>query len=462
MSDFNFIIDEDRRFSNKFDLSETLAGFVNNRDFGRGYADIESGQNQRQDQAYIWRAISAIGDDVANTIYENVLNYIDNVSNVDLCKTQALQSLVNTHGIRYSILNSLDIVPLELRNLIDVYSINKKYLIQNGILNGYRQYEIQNVLTDSSVQLDGLDSVFSDVGAVSANVRPRIKNDVDEKDFYCFLSSMYFDTMYDAVATQFVPDDVSTSNQAAKRPIWLHYSDEFQNFMPYETQLSAEEFRRFKLLNGIDADFDEVAVVDRINSGQDTLSNYQGDVLSLLKMEMAARRTAFDPAVPESKYMIQKKNKVKEYFDFIEWRYKCINSVHEIGGIYDIDRSYIELRSPVDIASYNLISSDPSDPELMGIDEQKISLVADNLAGITIYISKIREYLKYQAQKNYMKGTYNLLKFVIGMFLKQFSESNFFNIMKNGTGQDQSQIHDMQMKMSAITTDDIDVIEYSD
>ena len=202
--------------------------------------------------------------------------------------------------------------------------------------------------------------------------------------------------------------------------------------------------------------------MDRINSGQDTLSNYQGDVLSLLKMEMAARRTAFDPAVPESKYMIQKKNKVKEYFDFIEWRYKCINSVHEIGGIYDIDRSYIELRSPVDIASYNLISSDPSDPELMGIDEQKISLVADNLAGITIYISKIREYLKYQAQKNYMKGTYNLLKFVIGMFLKQFSESNFFNIMKNGTGQDQSQIHDMQMKMSAITTDDIDVIEYSD
>lgn len=34
--------------------------------------------------------------------------------------------------------------------------------------------------------------------------------------------------------------------------------------------------------------------------------------------------------------------------------------------------------------------------------------------------------------------------------------------MKNGTGQDQSQIHDMQMKMSAITTDDIGVIEYSD
>lgn len=227
MSDFNFIIDEDRRFSNKFDLSETLAGFVNNRDFGRGYADIESGQNQRQDQAYIWRAISAIGDDVANTIYENVLNYIDNVSNVDLCKTQALQSLVNALGIRYSILNSLDIVPLELRNLIDVYSINKKYLIQNGILNGYRQYEMQNVLIDGSVPLDGLDGVFSDVGAVSANVQPRIKNDIDEKDFYCFLSSMYFDTMYDAVATQFVPDDVSTSNQAAKRPIWLHYSDEF-------------------------------------------------------------------------------------------------------------------------------------------------------------------------------------------------------------------------------------------
>lgn len=462
MSDVNFIIDEDRRFSNRFDLSETLAGFVNNREFGAGYQDIESGQNQRQDKAYVWRAISAIGDDVANTLYENVLNYIDNISNVDLCKTKALQSLVNAHGIRYSILNSLDVVPLELRNLMDVYSINKKYLVQNGILDGYRQYEIRQRLVDEQTGLEGLGEVFADVGKISADVRNRIRNDVDEKEFYNFLSSTYFDVMYDAVATQFVPDEVQTSNADAKRPIWLRYSDEFQNLTPYETQLSAAEFRQFKLLNGIDPDFDEVAVVDRINAGQDTLSNYQGDTLKLLEMEMKIRRTAFDPAVPESKYMIQKKNKVKEYFDFIEWRYKCINSVQEIGGIYDIDKSYIELRSPVDMASYNLISSDPGNPDVMGIDESKIKLVADNLAGITIYISKIREYLKYQAQKNYMKGTYNLLKFVIGMFLKQFSESNFFNIMKEEAEPASSQIQALQARISTITTDDIDVVEYAD
>lgn len=89
MSDVNFVIDRDRKFSNNFKLTDTLAGFINNKKFGNSFAQIGS-DSEKYSDSYIWKAISAVGDDVANTIYENVLNYIDNISNVDLCKVKAL------------------------------------------------------------------------------------------------------------------------------------------------------------------------------------------------------------------------------------------------------------------------------------------------------------------------------------------------------------------------------------
>ena len=45
-------------------------------------------------KAYIWNALSAIGQEYSDTIYENVVNYLDNVGNVDLCKVKALQSML--------------------------------------------------------------------------------------------------------------------------------------------------------------------------------------------------------------------------------------------------------------------------------------------------------------------------------------------------------------------------------
>lgn len=107
--------------------------------------------------------------------------------------------------------------------------------------------------------------------------------------------------------------------------------------------MSAVNIRQFKLINGISPLFDEVTVVDNINNGSDSLSNYEGPTLELLKLEKHLRETPYDPTIPTSKYMIAKKNKVKEYFDFVEWRYRCINSVNDIADIYKLDAGYIEL-----------------------------------------------------------------------------------------------------------------------
>ena len=81
--------------------------------------------------SYIWEVLSAIGGDYAETIYENVLNYIDNVANVDLCKVKDLQSMITVLGIDYNIINDVQSMPVEIVNMIDILSINKHYLLDN-------------------------------------------------------------------------------------------------------------------------------------------------------------------------------------------------------------------------------------------------------------------------------------------------------------------------------------------
>lgn len=58
---------------------------------------MKNGENSRG--AYVWNVLSAIGDDIGNVLYSNIANYIDFVSNIDLCKTRALRSMLKQIGI---------------------------------------------------------------------------------------------------------------------------------------------------------------------------------------------------------------------------------------------------------------------------------------------------------------------------------------------------------------------------
>ncbi len=53
-----------------------------------------------------------------------------------------------------------------------------------------------------------------------------------------------------------------------------------------------------------------------------------------------------------------------------------------------------------------------------------IEQVAKNLANLTLYIQKIREKIKQQTQKNYMKGTNLLLVYIINEYLIDYAKHN--------------------------------------
>ena len=78
--------------------------------------------------------LSAAANDVADTLYLNIKKYIDLVADVNLCKLTGLRSMLNMLGFKQTIYDNLGSLPIGIRNLIDLLSINRKYLIKKGML----------------------------------------------------------------------------------------------------------------------------------------------------------------------------------------------------------------------------------------------------------------------------------------------------------------------------------------
>ena len=88
-----------KKNSNNFSFVKEVIDEVNNDGFKSGvkefFRDL-SGLNapgsatENGAKSYIWNAISAVADDVGETLYSNVLNYIENVADIDTCTTKAL------------------------------------------------------------------------------------------------------------------------------------------------------------------------------------------------------------------------------------------------------------------------------------------------------------------------------------------------------------------------------------
>lgn len=142
-----------RRAADDFSFVDTAASLANNRGFLEGYRHFKLGQEDNK--SYVWEALSAIGNSTAEVIYNNVINFVDNASNIDLCKVTALQSILSGFGLQYNVIDSYELLPDEVKQLVDVLSINKKYLLKSDVLK-------QSLVDDLSTNIYDTDSGYID------------------------------------------------------------------------------------------------------------------------------------------------------------------------------------------------------------------------------------------------------------------------------------------------------------
>ena len=155
------------KYDEQFKFTDTAATLVGNRQFLQGYYD--SVNNIDNAAAHIWNAISAVADDIGNTIYTNIQNYIDMVSNVDLCRISGLKSMIKFEGVDYNLFDTIDFLPTEILQTMDIMSIDRKLLLSNPHFNAVFRNDLAESILSIAPSAQFVNEVSSD-GNLSVDV----------------------------------------------------------------------------------------------------------------------------------------------------------------------------------------------------------------------------------------------------------------------------------------------------
>lgn len=483
LSSYKEIDDVIQKTTGSFSFTDALGGFVNNREFSKGYYDFKQGANTSE--AFIWQILSCIGEHVGNVVYSNILEYVDNICNIDVCKIKSLKSILNSFGLKYPVIDNIDTIPMEIQNVIDVLSINKRYLLSSGIVSDKLLNElncakynilsldnIKDVIPESEYnQLSGVyDSISSNfTEKVAKNIR--INDTIDDSIYEAYLSVIFRNLITSIVSLPYaesvdylvedtdgkmvLPDCLSASEYKFW-PIYKTYGSVINKTEEKESLVSEqdESINKLKIKNNL-IYFNEKAIVTNIYNGKDSLDNYNGTELEILELEIKNREAAKYKDIPTSKFAYYKEQKVYEYFDFIKNKFGNLSSKYIE---YIVDSNYFEIKNNVKSKSILLLSSDENSVYSLNDNfEILLDAVIQNLVYYTTSIAKLREKIKIQLQKNNMKGTFNLLSYVINEYLIELSKSTMFNSIDDTEG--------VQKALASLSThiqSDINIIEYYD
>ena len=445
------------KYDEQFKFTDTAATLVGNRQFLQGYYD--SVNNIDNAAAHIWNAISAVADDIGNTIYTNIQNYIDMVSNVDLCRISGLKSMIKFEGVDYNLFDTIDFLPTEILQTMDIMSIDRKLLLSNPHFNAVFRNDLAESILSIAPSAQFVNEVSSD-GNLSVDVTY-----ISDDKFYDYLSTTYLVLLSGFLALEYNVTKYSDNDRYYAYP---SLNDD-KSFDVYRN----DDSRQYKVKSEIDLTFNEQAVVDAIEAGYDSIANYDGAQLALIYTEMAKRQSRLQktdlvassktPTFDLSSYSFENKTrysyyvrrKVYEYFDFINSKYYFDSNQYIYGKVYAYDPNYLEMHEAQSISSCISFPKDVADPQ-KDFNWTMLSSVADSLTKTTLYISSLRQQIKKQVRKNYMKGTNNLLIYIINQYLIGYSQ----NMTLDAKYQDS--LSSVYKNLGNNSVKDIAVVEYYD
>lgn len=425
---------------NSYDFSavKEVLNEVNNNEFKDGESDfyslVEGYLSADTSKSYIWTALSAVADDVMESIYQNVLNYIDNVSNIDTCSVKALQSMVQILGTNFSVFDNLADSPVEIIDLINVFSVRKDYLLNSDkvcrqlvhelsggyfvdLINSYKiehnqqgfdEKHAADQVKDGSRQLTSYNTLSTlveyelsrrDSTVVNLSANNFITEKLDN-----LISSTYYNVLHEHVYRMY--GSSSGSDYIYRMLSTDIIKNDFRIPNKYEDLI-----RNTKIKWNLIGKFDQETEADNIDNGLSVLNDYSEREQNILSIEFLRRTEAKEKLESRTRYAYYKELDVQHYFKFIEKTYNNLSSIYSESDKYLIDKNYIEIKS---LGSSIKLMEDSTG----AINEFMIVAVAKRLQLITNQIREIREYLKSHAQRNYMKGTFLLISYVVNEYLK--------------------------------------------
>lgn len=448
-----------KKNSNEFSFVKEVINEVNNSDFKTGVADfykmLSGDKHVDNSDTYIWTALSAIGDDIGEVIYQNVLNYMQNVTDIDTCSIKSLQSMISLLGAKYTVLDGVDKLPLEVYKQLEIFSMRRECLLDSRIvqqklvdaLSDVQEAPIEEQLRTISTLNEyraSLSGQLSDLpfGADETSVSLSPKIDVSALDN--FISSTYFSTISHYLMLTY---DKSSED----KPIFEELSSSILLSGFVLPNKYADKMDSYKVKWNIPREFDPEAEMKKIEDGVSAYDNYTLREQELLDME---KKRESDPKVelePLTRYAFFKEAKVREYFQFVEDWYSSQLDYYSQAKSYEVDETYVDV-------TYERYDARPQllDDDGKNLKWYQVVKVVESLLDLTHKLQDIREYLKSHAQRTYMKGTFLLLSYLINEHLKQ----NVYPVMNSMQAAPGSLSNVLAPGAQAISVDDNGISTY--
>lgn len=291
MSD-NIDLNTIKRNTGAFSFVDQLGSFINNYEFSKTFRDFKLGKDNKYTN--IWSAISALGNDYAEVIYSNVIDYIDNVSNVDLCKIKALKSMIAVLGVDYQIVTDMASMPVEILNLMDILSINKHYLLDNKTFCEEFKQQL-SVYNDGACILSSENHELSNEISADISSYATISSYLDNDAYKDFLYTIYYKTLEKYVKLQYADAENGLSTQY--KYIYEYIYEQLMHHNSVDDNANTNDAHKnaindlkikYRLYN-----FDYETIVDNIEDGRDLIDNYSEYQQAILSTEIDYRKSTY-------------------------------------------------------------------------------------------------------------------------------------------------------------------------
>lgn len=376
--------------------------------------------------------------------------------------------------------NNYDYLLVDELSSCNLYSRNKNLLLKfpedkilklssDGLSNAF---QISSLLDDSDLSNSWFVQANQDreiLVKFTSLVKENTTSFSDDA-YQAFLKKIFLDVISGYIALEY---NVSIYKNNVKQNFLIYKDLGSDYFYNISSQYFAEDddFLSAKTFFHIPISFNQRKIVDDIEVGNDFLENYSGAELSILQNEISRRKKPLQLSSSStgssgtSQIFLQtrdsyhRKQKVLEYAKFVDNYY---SNAHKNPEIYDVDPNFCVMENNKEEIP-TVINQNPIGNPMVDLSWDMLDDIAEHLANMTIYIQKIREKIKQQTQKNYMKGTNLLLIYIINEYLIDYARQNKNSLIESGLSNVYASLSSHQFRELEDTEDyTIDVIEYYD
>lgn len=376
--------------------------WIKNSEWREGYDEVKKNEITKDDleandNLTLWALLKHLFDiktdneeyykSFGNNIFERIANFVQNNHDIELCTLKSLNSMEDELGVMFPV--NYDIpAPLEIKELLNIFSINKTYILP--LIKKFNEGEDEvsvrryNILTDNSTK--ELWEIIENNGGDDETYLQLIEN-----VFGACLR--YYSLEYEKLYLSDFRDEKIADYQDHK------HHEVVSLKLKYKIDPS------FQFLNTAQQYIDREIEPDELETNQ------------RVAIEEYLRARKYELEIPIDKIFEDKrKAKTKRYISFIERISRKANLTLNPETLENIHGDYYKI-------------DDPDEFYFKNNCEELIENCAKVLRNIAVEASYRRQYLKFVAQKHTFIGTNTLLRSIVSDFMaKRLTDPSWWRL----------------------------------